>query len=168
MNLIRNCGIARSTSCEPSIGCERHFSLVAVGLLVITAGLKLLSVWSGSRVLELTDAVFQLDYRILLVITGVLELFIAGWVYFATTPFRRGLPILWLAMNFVLYKALIALLGFKACPCLGALTDWIGVDSNQSAFWSNLILVYLLCTGIFSIWSGLRTSAGLNSRLDSI
>ncbi len=86
----------------------RPFLLSVAGSLVLTALAKSYSATGTARILSLEDPLLHVNNRLLLVGLGLLELAIAACLFFARgerAQFRGTMAVLWLAGNFVAYRA---------------------------------------------------------------
>jgi hypothetical protein len=125
-------------------------------LLLITAVAKFVSAGSGAHILQISDPIISIPFRIVLWIVGSIELCIAMVCLFSK---RLGLPaalVAWLATSFLLYRIGLILVGYrKPCSCLGNLTDALHIPPQTAGTAMKIILAYLLIGSyatLFWLW----------------
>ena len=107
---------------------------------------------------------FGIEIRTVLLAAAAIEGAVA-WVCFRKTrlSLQVGL-VLWLSTAFVLYRAGLWAVGYdRSCPCLGTITDALGIPPKAADFGMKLLLLYLLlgaCLARFCLWRGHRRVAG--------
>jgi hypothetical protein len=134
----------------------RLFSYSAGFLLLITAIAKLISSLGNSPILALPDPIFAIPFRWMFCVVGIIELAIAYVCLFNEhIGLRTGLVAL-LSTNFALYRLGLLLVGYyKPCPCLGNLTDALGISPQTADTAMKIILAYLLIGSyatLFWLW----------------
>lgn len=124
-------------------------------ILTFTGAAKVISALGRAEVLAVTDPIFGLSFRWLLLIVGLLELVVAG-ICITTANRKLSLSLIaWLATCFVLYRGGLASLGWnRPCSCLGNLTDAIHIAPEKADLMMKLVLVYLLAGCIGALFAG--------------
>lgn len=116
-------------------------------ILAVTSLAKLISVIGEARVLSRPDPVFWfLTFRQVFFLTGAWEMVVA-WVLFFTRLSAPAKPtaVLWISATFLIYRLGLWATGYKGeCPCLGHVSDWMGVAPGIVDRGMKLILAYLL------------------------
>jgi len=114
-------------------------------LLFVTAVLKLLTLFTPSRILLFRDPIIPfLSTKQLLIFAAIVELFLFCIIIFK--PKKIGDPavaLLWFSISVLCYRLLLAWSGgLQYCNCLGSLTDWLKLDSHVASKISGVILCY--------------------------
>ena len=130
-----------------------------VGAGVILAITGIAKVWSGmgnAKFLSVADPITGVQFRLLLVVVGVVELVIALVCFFSK---GHKLPLwlaAWLATNFVLYRFGLWWMDWhRPCSCLGNLTDALRISPQLADNIMKLALAYLLLgsyASLFWLW----------------
>ncbi len=122
-----------------------YFLRSAAVILIVTGGAKLFSITGSSELLNHDDPLLLLPNRYLMVATGILELFVAGFALFGTNAKFGVRSILILATTFLVYRSGLEWIEYeKPCSCLGELTDALGLSREQADMVSSASLMYLL------------------------
>jgi hypothetical protein len=134
----------------------RLFVYSAGTLLLFTAAAKLVSSGGDARILQMTDPIVGIRFRNLLWLVGGVELVVA---VVCLSRRRLGLQaalVGWFAVNCVVYRLSLLLVGYhRPCPCLGTLTDSLGVSPNVVDNFLKTVLAYLLlgsCITLLYVW----------------
>jgi hypothetical protein len=137
-----------------------HFATVFFGssivVLCLTASAKFYSATGSVRVLSLPDPLLHVNNRTLMILAGLAEASIACHLIRSLSPKRHGsgaVALLWLSSNLLAYRLGRFMLGVNMCPCLGSLTEKLGVDPNLinrvlgalALFWFMGSLLILRC-----------------------
>lgn len=129
----------------------KTFARTAGLILLITAGGKLVSAFGTSMILSTADPVFMMQFRYLLIVASLLELFVATICLFGKNDLQKVSLVAWLATVFACYRFSSSLLGYqRPCPCMGSLTDALHISSQTSDTIMTIVLIYLL-TGSYAI-----------------
>lgn len=143
------------------------FLLIAGGLLAVTAAAKLYSSFPASPVLLSREPVFMLPLRSLFIVSGILELAIALYCIWSRSNFNRALLIVCISTTFVLYRAALLSFGYTGpCPCLGTVTDSIGISPEKADYFLLSMLITMLIGGsviLFREYAARSLSAGNGS-----
>lgn len=131
------------------------FIISAGCILAFTGAAKVISALGRAEVLAVTDPIFGLSFRWLLLTVGLLELIVAG-ICVTTANRKTSLSLIaWLATCFALYRGGLVRLGWnRPCSCLGNLTDAIHVAPEKADLMMKLVLVYLLAGCIGALLAG--------------
>lgn len=143
----------------------RFFVLSAAILLFVTAAVKVISGLGSAPVLETSDPLFRVRYRILFLFIGVLEFGIAIFCFYGKRIALRVGLVAWIATSFLVYRASMSWVGYKRpCPCLGSLTGMLHITSQVADLAMKLILAYLLVgsyLALFWLWQQRRGIAAM-------
>ncbi len=124
---------------------RRVFYGSAAVILIFTAAAKLLSATGAARALALKDPLLTLTHREVLVLTGVIELLLAGYLFFGKKPLLKTSLVAWLATNFLIYRVGLVWMGVhKPCGCLGTITDALSIPPTTVDLLMKIVLAYLL------------------------
>ena len=125
-------------------------------LLSITGCAKIWSSFGAAKVLELSEPVFNFEFRHLLMAVGFIELGVAAVCLLSKNYKLTSILTLWLATNFVVYRFSLMWVGYhKPCPCLGNLTDALHISPHTADTAMKIILGYLLLGSygtLFWLW----------------
>ena len=126
-----------------------------MGIIVIFTGIvKLFSVFSNAKILEILDPVTGLSYSMLMLLVGIVEAFAGIFVIKYRRMLCASLLLLWLALNILLYKLIFWYQGFSdPCPCLGNVIDYIGIDPDFSENIAFVILMSMISVSVLGILS---------------
>ncbi|MCL4180012.1 MAG: hypothetical protein KJ072_19975 [Verrucomicrobia bacterium] len=134
------------------------FVRIAMGVLVITAILKLISVASEARGLGASDPLFDfLTTRQVLLLAAMFELgTVVAMVVNRNVLTRCGL-LLWISAVFVAYRVGLAAVGFDGhCPCLGALNYGLPISPAVMDRLALGLLVFMVAGSLWCGWSALK------------
>lgn len=123
-----------------------YLASVAV-ILITTAGLKLVSIFSDARLLLEADPLLSfLTNRQVILLSATTELVILGLICGGSFGIAVKLAAsTWLGAIFVIYRLGIWWIGApEPCKCLGTLTRWIQVEPSTSNLIAKWLLAYLL------------------------
>jgi hypothetical protein len=115
-------------------------------LLGITGFAKLLSICAHARILTMPDPIFDVPFRQLMIVAGVVELlvFVCCWSRMAWK--LKAFLVAWLSTIFIVYHLGLWIVHYRGmCPCLGTLTDALRVSPTFANVWLNGIIIYLAC-----------------------
>jgi len=124
---------------------EKWFILSAGLILLATGAAKIFSITGNQGILDVTDPVFGISFRHLMLIMGFLEITISMICLFTT---KRNLSlglIVWMATGFMMYRIGLWFVGWHGlCPCLGSFYDAIHLSPRLANLLVEAFLVYLL------------------------
>jgi hypothetical protein len=120
--------------------------IVSSGAILLVTGLaKVASAFGNAKFLDLPDPVMGIPFRYFLPVVGIVELFVGVICLFGSRPKLCMGLVLWLAMDFVGYRAGAWLVGWEgACPCMGSLTDVLHLSTQTADLIMRGVLAYLL------------------------
>ncbi len=130
---------------------ESRFHLSAAAILFVTAVAKGFSAFGSQAILDKVDPIFWvLKNRELLLLVGALEVGVALMLISkASMSIKRG-SLLWLCINFVLYRVGLWITGAPAaCKCMGDLAERIGLSDAQASWVMLGVLGYLLSGSLY-------------------
>jgi hypothetical protein len=123
---------------------RRYFNSVAA-ILLVTAVAKLGSAFGHARILDAEEPVFGLGFRHVFIGAAVLEILVAFVCAFAPSVRARAMVLAWVGASFVIYRVAIYFIGYqKPCPCLGTLTEAIGLSPTVADTTLKVLLVYFI------------------------
>jgi hypothetical protein len=145
---------------------RRWFVRIALGILVITAILKLVSVASEARVLGASDPLLDfLTTRQVLLLAAVFELAVVAAIFVNRNMLTRCGLLLWISAVFVAYRVGLAAVGFEGyCPCLGALNYGLPMSPAGADRLALGLLFFLVGGSLWCGWSAIRESRGTEPR----
>ena len=121
-------------------------------LLVLAAMGKLLTVASDFKILDLFDPVFLFKNKYLLTGVASIELVSAFSLLRSKRLLTNGLILLWLAINFLLYRSALALSGAETpCNCVGSVGLRLGLSSTLTESLVKAIILYFLAAGAYLV-----------------
>lgn len=125
---------------------ETRFHQSAVAILSLTAAAKGISAFGSQSILDKSDPIFWvLKNRELLLLVGALEMGVALLLISKVSPSIKRGSLLWLCINFLLYRVGLWIIGAPAtCKCLGDLAERIGLSDSQASWLLLGVLGYLL------------------------
>jgi len=129
----------------------KAFALAAGIFLLLTAAAKIVSALGSSKMLNVDDPVFHIQFRFLLLGVGIIEAAIGAKCLFAPAAPITGWLLAWLSTNILAYRIGLKWLGWKRpCNCLGNLTDALHM-SPQVVDRIMIISLALLIGGSYAI-----------------
>lgn len=144
-----------------------YLLLVAV-LLGVTAFAKLYSAAGEARILTLSDPLFLLTNREVLMAVGLLELVVVAYLLFGCHTLKKHLLIIWLSLNFIVYRVGIWWVApGKPCPCLGTLTARLPLKPDTVDLLLKLVITYMLCGSVLFLLLDWASDRG-ESRADQV
>jgi hypothetical protein len=134
---------------------SRIYISIAVGILIFTAALKLITLVKAWNELDNADVFFPfLSHRAVLFVAALMELVISSIIICSRTNIFKIFSILWLCFVFVAYRIGLHGAGFaKDCECLGRLNSLFKVElliKNANKL-SDIFLLYLVIGSLFLI-----------------
>jgi hypothetical protein len=107
------------------VSLESLFVVVAGMPLLLTGAAKLASVGGEARILDQADPLLMLSNRQLMAAVGLIEMVLAGYLWFGREREWQLGMVAWLASSFLLYRLGLWWLGVnKPCGCLGNAANW--------------------------------------------
>lgn len=128
------------------------FFRFSAATLALTALAKLYSSGGTTKVLQVSDQLLHLGYRPLMIAAAVVELAAAAFLIKSRSHLRRGLVLLWLSANFLVYHWGNYLLGFQTCPCLGRLTDRLPLPPGSAEVALQVLVLFWLFNSFSILW----------------
>lgn len=123
----------------------RWFLLSACGILLFAGCAKIASSFGHQKVLNLTDPVFGISFKKLMLSVGILEVIVSAICFSLRSRILSIGLIAWMATGFTFYRLGLHLSGWeKPCPCLGSFTDAIHLSPESADFLVRSLLIYLL------------------------
>jgi len=124
--------------------CQKYFNYSAIIVLALTALCKLVSISGESRILGVPDPIFSfLTMRQLLLLTSVIELLAAFYLWKGANPMTKSFVVLWLGAVFFSYRVGLWLMHYKGCACLGTVAQWLPVSPAAVDVLMKVVLAYL-------------------------
>ena len=119
-------------------------------ILAITSLSKLISAGGKARVLAVSDPLFGVPNRDVLLCAGLVELAAVAYLHFGKDIRAKWLRLLWLSSVFILYRIGVWWTGAaKPCPCLGTLLDAIPLSTNTINGIFKVIIGYMFLGSLF-------------------
>jgi hypothetical protein len=140
-------------------------------LLSVAAVSKFISSWGHAGILDLSDPVFGIPFRMVFTFVGSIEITVAATCLCSKNLMLRAMSVAWLSTSFMIYRIGLFLLGYRAiCPCLGHLTDALHIPPQTADTAMKIILAYLLIGSyatLFWLWRQKRKQSVIspNSQL---
>jgi hypothetical protein len=129
-------------------GCNmrRFFIWSVIAILFLTSIAKLVSATGSARVLELPDPLLGISNRHLLWAGGLLETLLMMVLLISSRPVLQLALIAWLGSIFAVYRVgILAMAPPKYhCPCLGTVTQKLGLSPAVADQIMLVLLLYLL------------------------
>jgi hypothetical protein len=118
------------------------------GILLVAALAKLWTAATDLGLLEVADPVMVVKNRYALMGVATVELICVATLLISRQVWFKGLLLVWLAVNFGLYRAALLLSGAGApCPCFGGLAARLGLRASETDLLTKAAVVYLLLVG---------------------
>ncbi len=131
---------------------ETFFLRSGMVMLVGTAVAKLFSATGDAPVQFLPDPLLGLANRHVLIGVASVELAVAAVLGSPVAARLKYLLTAWLAANFLLYRVAFYWMNpGKVCPCLGNLTQRLGLNPNQVSWVLWGVVIYLLAGSVWSL-----------------
>ena len=106
-----------------------RFVASAGGILLVTGLAKVISAIGHARVLDAPDPLFGIPLRLVLLLVGQAELFIAFFCLFTKLRNFSLLAVAWVSSNFLVYRLGLWFIDWhQPCGCLGNLTDLLHIS----------------------------------------
>lgn len=106
------------------------FIYSAAAILIVTGVAKIVSALPQAKLLLVEDPIFRIQFRSLLLGVGVLEILVALFCITQRPSQRSVLLIAFFSYNFVLYRAGLWWINYGICPCMGTLTESLGIPAR--------------------------------------
>ncbi len=125
---------------------EFWFIVVAAAVLWLTASAKLLSSLGAQPFLRLTDPVFHLRNRDVLLLVALIEYGVSGYCLFAKSRLLKLIGINYLGASMLVYRIIRSHGGLTLhdCPCLGTIARSLPIDQSVLDLLLKLLLCFLL------------------------
>ena len=109
---------------------SRERFLLTAGLIFIISGLaKTITFLGHEKILDVDDPIVGVPFRYLLLITGIGEIAVAYQCLFSGRAWLSVAMVAWAGTMFLAYRfGLLFLDWHRPCPCLGNLTDYLGIS----------------------------------------
>lgn len=131
---------------------------------------KVISAIGHARVLDAPDPLFGIPLRLVLLLVGQAELFIAFFCLFTKLRNFSLLAVAWVSSNFLVYRLGLWFIDWhQPCGCLGNLTDLLHISPRLADNTMKVMLAYLL-VGSYAIllWEWRRRRAGKTAALADV
>ena len=131
---------------------------------------KVISAIGHARVLDAPDPLFGIPLRLVLLLVGQAELFIAFFCLFTKLRNFSLLAVAWVSSNFLVYRLGLWFIDWhQPCGCLGNLTDLLHISPRLADNTMKVMLAYLL-VGSYAIllWEWRRRRAGKMAALADV
>lgn len=134
----------------------RIFIFSAAILILITGAAKIISGFGSSRVLQNSDPLFIVTFRVLFWVVGSLECGLALFCFSGAKVEIKSKLMAWLMTGILIYRLGLVWLGYhKPCNCLGNLTDALHISPQTADIALKIVLAYLLTgsyASLFWLW----------------
>ena len=141
---------------------RKWFPATAAFVLTIAGLAKIITVFGRVRILEVSDPLFGISFRALLVAVGLVEIIIAVLCLLTKGSRLSTLLVAWLATCFLIYRVGLRYVGWhRPCPCFGNITDFLGIPPQTADTVMRIVLAYLLIGSygtLFWLWRQKRKS----------
>ena len=133
--------------------CERALIWSSSALLLMAAGSKLYTAASDLRIVELYDPVLLVKYRHLLIGVAFIEVLSVVILLRSVPAWLKGLILMWLGANFILYRAAVVLSGAPTlCQCFGSVGSRLGLSPSTTDVLAKAIVLFLLTAGAYMLY----------------
>jgi len=134
------------------------FLKLAECVLIVTCLAKLLSAFGAADALTLPDVLFGWENRWVMLLAAFVEAFVVGILLSKLAPLMKLGSILWLSLNFAVYRICLWLIGVTTpCPCIGSTYGLIGLDSVTLDRVMGAMVLALLAGSLYFIVIHCRT-----------
>ena len=124
------------------------FCKSAAAILIFSGLAKIISEFSGVRLLEIEDPLIALSYREMFWIAGPIETLVGLFLFSSVSTWIKLVLVCFLSGNFLMYRCGLWLMkAGKTCTCLGTLTDWIPINHSIIEKLMFLTSIYLFAVG---------------------
>jgi len=138
---------------------RRIFLNTVIAFLIATCVGKMISIFGSANVLRISDPLLGISNRSLLVIASALEIAAILGILFVKQELLKALILAWLCTLFMVYRMLVIALGVgndNTCPCLGSITDLLGIPAKVAYDITGYVLLYSLVGSVLIIGSEMR------------
>jgi hypothetical protein len=112
--------------------------------LMLTGVAKVVSAFGTAKILKLDDPVFSISFRWVMLGTGGVEIAASVFCFLKPRDRRAYGLIAWLSTAFIAYRLAVWAIGWsKPCPCLGNLTDALGIPPALADLALGLALAFM-------------------------
>jgi DNA-directed RNA polymerase subunit RPC12/RpoP len=140
------------------------FVLCAGTILTLTGIAKVLGSFGTSQVLDLHDPIFDLPFRYLMPLVGIVELIVAFLCLFTNKRTLSLGLVAWLAVIFVVYRVTLWFMDWH--HCYGFLIDPLNLSLRTTDALMSATSAFLLIGSITMLWLG-RKATRSEARDDS-
>ena len=129
----------------------------SVSLILLTTGIaKIVSGAGSAQILQNSDPIFLISFRVLFWVAGLFELAVALFCLFSKRVELWAGLVAWLSTSILAYRIGLVWIGYhRPCRCLGNLTDAIHLSPQMADNVIRGVLVYLFIgsyTNLFWVW----------------
>ena len=122
-------------------------------ILAIIGWAKIMAVFGDAKILSELDPVIGVSNRLIMVITGIIEIPVGVMIIIFRRQFWTSLLLLWLSLNILTYRIMFWYANPpEPCPCLGNILDYLKIDIDSSRV-SMIILIIMLLGSVMGILS---------------
>lgn len=128
----------------------KRFVFSCGAILTLTAFAKFYTLTGHAGMLDMPDPLFRLSYRMLLWIAGLAELATVVFLMLARDDRKKCLCVCCLGLLFALYRlGIVWLQPSRHCPCLGTVTQKLGIRPETADLALEVLLGYLLMGSLY-------------------
>lgn len=128
-----------------------HVAYRVIGVVLIaTAIAKIAALFGDAKLLLMDDPITGLQYRKLLTMATFLEVVVGAICILGKHSSLKSASTLWLASVFIIYRVGTLLNPYHGteCPCLGSLTEVLGISTGTANKLLLGIVVLMVVTGV--------------------
>jgi|APCry1669189204_1035204.scaffolds.fasta_scaffold05743_2 hypothetical protein len=128
------------------------FAVSAGAIFLVTGSAKILGSFGHAPILNFTEPVSGLPFRLVMSAVGTLEIVLSPFCLLLLGSKRFALRLVaWVATCFCVYRISLWFIGWKTpCQCMGSLTDALHLSPASADLLARVLLGYLLF-GSYSI-----------------
>jgi hypothetical protein len=120
------------------------FKVSAGGILLFTGAAKILSGLGKASFLNVSDPLFNIQFRNLFILVGLIEIIIAMVCFCSSRQLLALKLVAWLATSFLIYRIGLSWIGWhRPCSCLGNLTDALHISPQLADNAMKAVLIFL-------------------------
>ena len=122
-------------------------------ILVIIGWAKIMAVFGDAKILSELDPVIGVSNRLIMIITGIIEIPVGVMIVVFRRQFWTSLLLLWLSLNILTYRIMFWYANPpEPCSCFGNILDYLKIDIDSSRV-SMIILIIMLSGSVMGILS---------------